>query len=80
MSRIEAADGGSSGPVANQATPRSEPKSRERVFRGHPACGGIAIGPVLLGAALLGLVGFLLNTFATVAETRLLAHRPDART
>ena len=39
MSRTEALVSGRGEPS------RPEPKSRERVFRGHPACGGIAIGP-----------------------------------
>ncbi len=45
MSRTEASAVGSNGPLAPSGVPRSEPRSRERSFRGFPACGGIAIGP-----------------------------------
>ena len=48
MSRTDAPEGGGSSGASALARPepaRSDPKSRERIFRGHPACGGVAIGP-----------------------------------
>ena len=45
MNRTEAPEGASSGLLTPADPQRSEARTRERVFRGHAACAGVAIGP-----------------------------------